>query len=261
MATRTIAGSRAIVTGASGGIGRSIALELALQGAEIIAIARREERLRELAAEVAALGRRLEFIAGDITAPGARRAVLDLAQARWNALDILVNNAGVGAWGLFEQAREERLRRIMEVNFFALAEMTREALPLLKRGRRPMVVNIGSVLGHRAVPRSSEYCASKFAVRGLSESLRAELVPSGIDVLLVSPSTTDTEFFDRPLEMQGELAWSNRPRTPAVVVARRTVSAIRRGRHEIVISLGGRLLVRLNRLFPRLMDYFVSRFG
>lgn len=261
MATRLIAGSRAIVTGASGGIGRAIALELARQGAEVIAVARREERLRELAEEIAALGQRLEFVTGDITDPATRRAALDLAQARWDALDILVNNAGVGAWGPFERAGEERLRRIMEVNFFALAEMTRGALPLLLHGRRPIVVNMGSVLGHRAMPRSSEYCASKFAVRGLSESLRAELAPSGIDVLLVSPSTTDTEFFDRPLERQGEPAWTNRPRTPAVVVARQTVTAIRRGRHKIVISLGGKLLVWANRLFPGLTDYFVGRFG
>ncbi|MBI3467093.1 MAG: SDR family NAD(P)-dependent oxidoreductase [Planctomycetes bacterium] len=261
MATRTISGSRAVVTGASGGIGRAIAVELARQGCEVIAVARREERLRELAAEVAALGRRLEFIAGDITDPGARRAALDLAQSRWDAIDILVNNAGVGAWGPFEQASEERLRRIMEVNFFALAEMTRGALPLLKRGRRPIVVNVGSVLGYRAMPRSSEYCASKFAVRGLSQALRPELASSGIDLLLVSPSTTDTEFFDRPLEAQGVPSWPGRPRTPAAVVARQTVSAIRRGRHEIVISLGGKLLVWANRFFPRVTDYVMGRIG
>jgi short-subunit dehydrogenase len=236
-------------------------MELARQGVSIIAVARREDRLRELAAEVAALGQQLDFVTGDVTDPLTRKAAIDLAQARWDALDILVNNAGVGAFGLFEQASEERLRRVMEVNFFALAEWTRAALPLLKRGRRPIVVNVASVLGHRAMPRSSEYYASKFAVRGLSEALRAEFRPSGIDILLVSPSTTDTEFFDRPLEMQGELSWSKRPRTPAAIVAQRTVSAIKRGRREIVISLGGKLLVWSNRLFPGLTDYFVSRFG
>jgi short-subunit dehydrogenase len=259
MAIRTISGSRAVVTGASGGIGRAITLELAREGSEVIAVARREERLRELAVEVAALGQRLEFIVGDVTDPATRRAAFDLAQSRWGAIDILVNNAGVGAWGPFELASEERLRRIMEVNFFALAEMTRSALPLLKRGRRPIVVNIGSVLGHRALPRSSEYCASKFAVRGLSQALRPELVGSGIDLLLVSPSTTDTEFFDRPLEAQGAPSWPGRPRTPAAVVARKTVSAIRRGRREIVISLGGKLLVWANRFFPRVTDYVANR--
>ena len=261
MATRDISGSRAVVTGASGGIGRAIALELTRQGAHVIATARREDKLRELSDEVAALGGKLEFVVGDITDRGTREAVRSLAKECWGAIDILVNNAGVGAWGLFETAGEERLRRIMEVNFFALAEMTRDALPLLKPGRRPIVVNIGSVLGYRALPRSSEYCASKFAVRGLSESLRPELASVGIDLLLVSPSTTDTEFFDRPLEMQSPSAWSNRPRTSPAVVARQTIRAMRRGRREIVISLGGKLLVWVSRHFPRVTGFFLDRFA
>src|SRR5581483_9150141 len=125
-----------------------------------------------------------------------RLAALAAAQRQFGGLDILVNNAGVSAWGPFDQAGEDRLRRIREVNFFALAEMTREALPLVKAGRQPLVVNIASILGHRGIPLQAEYCASKFAVRGLSESLRPELARTGIDLLLVSPGTTDTEFFD-----------------------------------------------------------------
>ena len=96
--------------------------------------------------------------------------------ACYGGLDLLVNNAGIGAQGRFAEADPARLRQIMEVNFFAPAEMTRAALPLLKQGRRPMIVNIGSILGHRGIPGTSEYCASKFAVQGFSESLRAELV-------------------------------------------------------------------------------------
>jgi short-subunit dehydrogenase len=84
----------------------------------------------------------------------------------------------------------------MEVNFFAPAEFIREALPLLQHGKQPIVMNVSSVLGHRAVPEKSEYCASKFALHGLSDALRAEFVKRGIDVLLVSPSTTASEFFD-----------------------------------------------------------------
>src|SRR5204862_1887651 len=113
----------------------------------------------------------------------------------FGGLDALVNNAGIGALGRFDQADEARLRQVMEVNFFAPAEFVREALPHLKAGNRPIVVNIGSVLGHRAVPEKSEYCASKFALHGFSDALRAELAPLGIDVLLVSPSTTTSEFF------------------------------------------------------------------
>ena len=111
-----------------------------------------------------------------------------------------MNNAGVGAMGPFADADPQAVRRVMETNFFALVEMTRLALPLLKQGVRPIVVNISSILGHRGVPYNSDYCASKFAVQGFSESIRAEFTRLGIDVLVVSPGTTETEFFDRVIE-------------------------------------------------------------
>jgi short-subunit dehydrogenase len=162
--------------------------------------------------------------------------------------------------GLFEDANPDRVRRIMEVNFFALVEMTRLALPLLKQGVHPMIVNISSILGHRAAPYNSEYSASKFAVHGFSEALRAELARHGIEVLIVSPGTTSTEFFDSVVEKTGAPAWpSHRPVT-AEEVARQTVRAIRAGRHEIIPYRLGQLLCWLNRLSPRLMDSIMARY-
>ena len=199
---REIRGSRAIVTGASSGIGREVARELARQGAMVVLTARRQDRLQELAGQIAAEGGRAEFVAGDITDPAVRAAAIETARKSFGGLDILVNNAGVGALGPFDTAEPERVRRVMEVNFFALVEMTRLALPLLKEGRRPILVNVGSILGHRGVPHNSEYAASKFAVHGFSESVRAEWAALGIDVLVVSPGTTETEFFDKVIEAQ-----------------------------------------------------------
>ncbi len=195
---RKIHGARAIVTGASSGIGREVARELARQGAKVVMIARRQERLEELAApdrRRRAAGRSASP-ATSPTRPSARRRSRP-RRASFGGLDILVNNAGVGALGLFDGADPQRVRHVMEVNFFALVEMTRLALPLLKQGNRPIVVNVSSILGHRGVPYNSEYAASKFAVCGFSESVRAEWAAAGIDVLVVSPGTTDTEFFDK----------------------------------------------------------------
>ncbi len=261
MPRREIRGSRAIVTGASSGIGRALALELARQGADLVVTARREDRLRELAAEAAALGARVEAVHGDITDPAARRAVVDAAQSRFGGLDILVNNAGVGAMGRFEEADAQRLRRIMEVNFFALAEMTRLALPALKQGRSSIVVNVSSILGHRGVPHSSEYCASKFAVQGFSESLRAELAAYPIDVLVVSPGTTQTEFFDRVLENTSEPKWPQHGAVTPEHVARVVVQAMRRGKHEVVPFFWGKVLCLLNRLAPWMMDRVMARYA
>lgn len=261
MSRRKISGLRTIVTGASSGIGRALALELARQGARLVLTSRRTDFLEELKKEIRDWGAEAHVVTGDIVEPEVRQRLLDAAQAELGGLDLLINNAGVGAIGPFAEASEARLRRVMEVNFFAPAELIRGAVPLLRAGNRPMIVNVGSVLGHRAIPKKSEYCASKFALHGLSDSLRTELVHCGIDVLLVSPSTTATEFFDNVLEKNADLPWLALGAMSPEAVARKAVKAIRRGRHEIILTPGGKLLVWFDRLCPPLVNRLVARFG
>ncbi len=261
MARRKIAGSRAVVTGASSGIGRAVARDLARHGARLIVTARREERLVELVEELKSLGADAHYVVGDITDPGLREKLIDTAKTKFGALDILINNAGSGAIGPFAEADAERMRGIMEVNFFAPVETTRVALPLLRAGTKPIIVNVGSVLGHRAVPKKSEYCASKFALHGFSDALRAELIGEKIDVLLVSPSTTESEFFDTAIGDEADLPWLALGRMSAEAVARRTVRAIRSGRHEIILTPGGKLLVWFDRLMPPIVNRLVAKFG
>jgi short-subunit dehydrogenase len=261
MARREIQGSRTLVTGASSGIGREIALQLARQGARLIVTARREDRLAELCDEIVASGGQAHSLAGDITCDELRRELMAAAGQHLGGLDILVNNAGIGAIGHFADADPQRLRRIMDVNFFAPVELIRVALPMLKTGRRPMIVNVSSVLGHRAVPKKSEYCASKFALHGFSDALRAELASQGIDLLLASPSTTESEFFDSVIENTADLPWLKAGSMPAAAVARQVVRAICRGKHEIILTPGGKLLVWFDRLLPTLTNRLVARFG
>jgi short-subunit dehydrogenase len=259
MARRPINGLRTIVTGASSGIGRALVVELVKRGAKVLAMARRGERLQALGAELAA-PERFQYVIGDVTRREDRAAAIDLARSQFGGLDALINNAGNGALGRFDHADEARLRQIMEINFFAPAEFIREALAELRSGNQPIIVNMGSVLGHRAVPEKSEYCASKFALHGLSDALRLELAPLGIDLLLVSPSTTSSEFFDvaagnssKPLGRFGAV-------TPKYV-ARRSVAAMAAGRREIILSTGGKLLVWIDRLCPALADWLIARSG
>jgi short-subunit dehydrogenase len=117
------------------------------------------------------------------------------------------------------------------------------------------------VLGHRAVPNKSEYCAAKFALHGFSDALRAELVKTGIDVLLVSPSTTQTEFFDNVLETKANLPWLAAGAQSASAVARAITRAIRRGRQEIILTPGGKALVWADRLCPPLVNRLVAFFA
>jgi short-subunit dehydrogenase len=259
MPRRAISSLRTIVTGATSGIGRALTIELIRHGAKVIAMGRRGERLQELADELHAPDR-LRHFTGDVTRREDRAAALEMGRREFGGLDALVNNAGSGALGRFDQADEARLRQVMEVNFFAPAEFIRQALPLLRAGNRPVIVNVSSVLGHRAVPEKSEYCASKFALHGLSDALRAELAPLGIDLLLVSPSTTQSEFFDAAAgaATKGQARFGA---MPAATVARRIVRAIALGRRETILSAGGNLLVWLDRLSPPLADWLISRWG
>lgn len=261
MARRRLQDKRALVTGASGGIGRAISIELARHGVDQVLVARRADRLAEVVAEIERLGRRAEAVVGDVTDRAVRRQALEVARERFDRLDILVNNAGVSAHGRFADADPDRLRPIMETNFFAPVELIREALPLLKVGREPIVVNIGSVLGQRGCPHKSEYSASKFALRGFSESVRAEFAPLGIDVLIVTAGPTDTEFFQHLLEEHGELPWGEGKPVSPERVARATIRAMERGRHEIIPSWRGWLLSIANRCFPRLVDRAMAKYG
>lgn len=263
-------GAIVILTGVSSGIGKELCRLLVQRGAIVVANARRQDRLNELqqslASEAADREQRgwgqLHTIAGDITDPAVRTALVarteQLGQGR---LDLLVNNAGIGALGPFQQASESRMRRVMEVNFFAPVELTRAALPLLQHGRRPVLCNIGSVLGHRAVPNKSEYCASKFALHGWSDALRAELRPSGIQVTLVSPSTTRSEFFDAVIDTPQGTVSRSLGSWPPDRVARATLAAIAARRSEMILSLAGKALVYADRIAPPLVNFAIAERG
>ena len=257
MARRQIAGMRTIVTGASSGIGRELARQLVAKRARVVAMARREERLRELENEFHQPNHFI-WVAGDVTNREDRQRAIAACAEKFGGLDALVNNAGIGALGPFVAADAERLREVFEVNFFAPINFIRESLPQLHEGRQPIVVNVGSVLGHRAVPDKSEYCASKFALHGMTDALRLELGQDGIDTLLVSPSTTDSEFFDRAIgEPAGD--WSRFGKMSPETVARKIIQAMAAGRREIILSSGGKLLVWIDRLCPPMADWFVGR--
>jgi short-subunit dehydrogenase len=258
---RSLANKRAIITGASSGIGWHLAKQLAAMQTSVVACARRGDRLNQLAEEIQAAGGTCLTLAGDITSLGTRRQLLEVCNKQLGGIDILVNNAGIGAMGRFDAADPDRLRKIFEVNFFAVADMIRESLPMLKQGNDPLIVNMSSVLAHRAAPLKSEYCASKFALHGFSDSIRAELSRDGIELLLVSPSTTDSEFFDQAIEDNTSKDWKIRGAMPPEKVAAKTIRAIRKRKHEIILTHGGRFLVWMDRLIPGIADRVMARYG
>jgi short-subunit dehydrogenase len=251
---RQIAGLRILITGASQGIGRALALEAARRGARVLAAARSENLLAELADEARAAGHPIATVLADVTSPEDRQKMADTARDVLGGLDVLVNNAGIGATGHFADAAPERLRKIFEVNVFGTTETTRVCLPLLKEGKTPAILNISSIAGRCGIPARSEYSASKFAVQGFSEAIRAELAKDGIDVLPVNPGLTQTNFSKNMLEQKAKIKMDHLRGMTAEEVAGRTLDALAKGKREVTFTLKGRLLVLVARFFPWLVS-------
>ncbi|QDV23017.1 SDR family NAD(P)-dependent oxidoreductase [Aureliella helgolandensis] len=261
MAKRSFAGKRVILTGASSGIGWYLASDLVRAGAYVVIAGRRSERLQQLRLSFGNPQKRLIAVTGDITDAEHRQTLVTTAVEQLGGIDLVINNAGMGAIGNFADASAERLRRIMEVDFFGATELTRLALPHLKRGNQPAIGIVSSVLAHRAVPGKSEYCAAKFALRGWAESLRVELKPAGIDVCNVAPSTTRSEFFDSLLETaRGTQSRSAGSQSPEYV-ARNILKALRQRKRDLILSPGGKSLVWLGKFAPRFTDQLLLKYA
>jgi short-subunit dehydrogenase len=256
---RTIAGSRILITGASQGIGQALAQTAAARGARVLAVARNAELLAELAGGVRGVGGVIETVQADVTSADDRRRMVEAAVQHFGGLDILVNNAGIGATGHFADVAPDRLRTIFEVNFFGLTETTRAFLPLLKQGNRPAIVNISSIAGKRGIPARGAYSASKFAVQGFSEALRAELAKDGVDVLVVCPGLTQTNFSHNMIEQKALVPLDHMRGMTSAEVASHTLWAIEKGRHETILTFKGKLIALVARFFPWFADWVTKR--
>ncbi|MDR2642655.1 MAG: SDR family NAD(P)-dependent oxidoreductase [Planctomycetaceae bacterium] len=276
---RILTGSKVIITGASSGIGAALVGELAKEGVDMVITARRGDRLNEIVAKIQddyndyspTNGiKKIISVVGDITDEAVRGQIIETVRDKLGGLDILINNAGVGATSLIEATKRDTLRWIFEVNFFSLFEMTQLAIPLLKESAAsevnkklkiyPMIINLSSIVGLRGVPHYGVYGAAKFAVNGLSETMRAELKQHGIDVLTVCPGTTATEFFDVLYQSSSAPSMPIHTAVTPEYVAGRIVNAMKRGKHKIIPYFQAVILDYLNRFFPRFTDWIMTKY-
>lgn len=251
---RKIKNASIVITGASSGIGRATALRLAKSGAWLTLIARREEPLETLRAEVERTGGRALVVPADVTDADTLRDAARVTHATYGRIDAWVNNAGVFALGELEATPDDVFHRIMEVNFHGYVYGARAVLPFFRAQGDGVLVNIGSLESRITAPFSTAYASSKFAVRALSKSLRQELRGSGIAVCTVLPPSTDTPLFDHSANFTGKRA---RPMEPVVSperIAAAIVSCIKRPRAELLIGLTPRMVVGLHTLAPRLLE-------
>ena len=190
-----LAGKVCVVTGASSGIGKRTAIDLAAAGASVCIAARREERLKELVDQLSGSGH--SYKATDVSVPEDWAALRKHVEAEYGRVDVLINNAGFGGQrGAFKGMESlENLRAIIETNFFGAVYGVAEFLPLLERSASASIVNVTSMSGRIATPGASAYVASKFALVGWTESVEAELAPKGIYVSSIEPGFIPTEGF------------------------------------------------------------------
>lgn len=178
----------AFVTGASSGIGQATALLLAEKGYRTFAAARRVEKMGYLA------DRGVTVLAMDVSDEASIASCVAEIEGQVDGIDILINNAGYGSYGSVEEVPISEGRRQLEVNLFGLASLTQKVIPHMRRQRWGKIVNVSSVGGVAATPYSGWYAASKFAVEGFSSALRQEMSPFGVDVIIVRPGATKSEW-------------------------------------------------------------------
>jgi short-subunit dehydrogenase len=256
--TRSLQGRRILITGASSGIGRELALQLASLGAKLVLASRSQDKLEALANTLPG-AKEVLVVPADVTKEEDRKTILEQATQTFGGLDILINNAGIASWAHFADSTEEILRQIMEVNFFAPAELIRNAIPILTRGVEPAVVNVASMCGRRAMPAWSEYSASKYALCGLTEALRGELARFDIDILLMIPGLTRSEFPSHFLRMDGRAKIDFDSGMPPAGVATRIIRSLQNNRTETIIGGDARWMLLVNRFFPWFVDYMIAR--
>ncbi len=242
----------ALITGASKGIGRAIAEELASRGINVLLVARSEELLQQVAAEITARYQaKADWLAIDLSTAQAPENVCDWCRARGYDVNILVNNAGYGLSGPFEKYTLEENANMMQLNMSTLVGMTRLFLPELRRRSRAYILNIASSAAYQAVPKLTLYAATKAFVLAFSRGLHQELQGTTVSVTCISPGATDTDFPNRAqLGEKGMKAAQKFNMTPAAV-ASTAVKAMLAGRSEVIVGWVNKVGAAMAWLLPK----------
>ncbi len=252
-------GKTVVITGASAGIGEELAVALASRGASLVLAARGEEALARVKQRCEQAGGRAITVGTDVAEPEACRHMVERAVEAFGGIDVLVNNAGISQWARFEETTDLSVfERLMRVNYLGAVYCTHHALPHLK-ARRGLLVAISSLTGKTGVPTRAGYAASKHAMQGFFDSLRIELLGTGVDVLVVSPGFVATDIRSRALGPDGKpLQASKRDESKDNMSVEecvaQTVRAIERREREVVMTAKGKVGLFLKLLAPRLVD-------
>ena len=246
-----------IITGASSGIGKALALEYATRGAHVVMAARNEERLHQAAEEVSASGVKVFAVVTDVSVEADCKNLINKSIEEFSGIDVLINNAGISMRALFADTDLDVIRQLMGINFWGTVYCTKYALPHLLE-TKGSVVGVSSIAGYKGLPGRTGYSASKFAMHGFLETLRIENMKKGLHVLIACPGFTASNIRNTALNekgmVQGESPRDEGKMMSAEEVARHIANAIAKRKDRLTLTFQGRLTVILNKFFPKFMD-------
>jgi len=247
-----------IITGASSGIGKSLAVVFAKAGANVIVAARNLEKLNQLKDELKGLY--IIPIQTDVSKEEDCKKLIDETIRHYGTIDILINNAGISMRAIFEEVDLNVIRQLMDINFWGTVYCTKFALPYILKNKGS-VVGVSSIAGYKGLPARTGYSASKFAMQGFLETLRIENLKKGLHVLIACPGFTASNIRNTALSkngtMQGESPLKEEKLMTSEEVAKQIFKAIIKRKDRIIMTTQGKLVVLLNKFFPKLIDKMV----
>jgi hypothetical protein len=258
-----LSGKRALVTGASSGIGAELARLLAAEGVNLVLTARRRDALERVAAECGAKGVKVDIVTADLGQPGAAKPLWDAASAgpagEPRPIDVLINNAGFGYFRAFLDADYQRDAELLQLNIMALVELSRRFLEARKGNPdRAFLVNIASIAAYQSTPNFAVYTSSKAFVRNFTEALHDEFAGTPISVTCISPGGTHTEF--HASAGAGDYGWlATKSMLTAAEVARITLSSMKKGKRNVIPGLMNKISCFGVRFVPRAFASWMSR--
>jgi short-subunit dehydrogenase len=247
-----------IITGASEGIGKELAIEFAKQGSKIVLASRSIEKLEKVENELKENYINCEVISvpTDVSKNEDCINLIETTLEKFNKIDILINNAGIATYEYFYNTDNEEIKKIMDVNYWGIIYCTKAVLPYMMKNRKGKIVNISSFVGKRAIPGMLAYSSSKFAIQAIGEGLRSELRKYGIGVTTVCPTATKTELINNAISKR--VKFSANTGMSANRVAKETINAMLENKREHIIGIPEKIFLFSNNFIPSFYDFVLS---